>query len=121
MQCLFSVAWLGQCKNETPCSLHSTLKCVSCSNIATHECTETGMFICGALLCEQCEHTIAQDGTNGGHGVSFSTTSPLPGGYKAHCKKAEQLYTPWYTRQENMPTETNVVDLAEKINSNRLR
>jgi hypothetical protein len=53
--------------------------------------------VCGALLCDECEHTIAEDGTNGG--IGFYRTSPLPEGFKEHCKKADQVYKPWYVRE----------------------
>lgn len=100
-QCKFIEAWMGQCKKEADesgfCEEHRKEKCVSCGAQATHECDETGQFVCGAPLCEDCEHTIAEDGTNGG--VGFFQVSPLPEGFKEHCKKTEQVYLPWYERK----------------------
>ena len=93
--CGFIIAWVGPCKNPKPCPEHSSMKCCSCGAPATHSCGETGMFVCGAPLCDDCEHTIAADGTNGG--IGFYQTSPLPDGYKSHCKKTEQVNKPWYT------------------------
>lgn len=92
MTCNFNIAWVGPCKNEIPCAEHASLKCVSCGSTATKECDETGQFCCGAPLCNECEHTICEDGSNG------LVISYLPEGYKAHCKKNEQVYTSWYMR-----------------------
>lgn len=103
MECKFIKAWSGRCLCETVadseyCNEHSDLKCCSCGDRATRQCDETGQFVCGAPLCDNCEHTIAEDGTNGG--IGFFRSSPLPEGYNAHCKKGEQVYTPWYTRDD---------------------
>ena len=100
-QCKFQIAWVGQCKEETisdndMCPKHALKTCVSCGKPATHECDSTGQFVCGAPLCDDCEHTICEDGTNGG--VGFYKTSKLPDGYREHCKKSEQVYTLWYMR-----------------------
>lgn len=102
MDCDFQKAWIGPCKSPTTegarCSDHAHIKCASCGSPATHECSQTGQFVCGAPLCDECEHTIAEDGTNGG--IGFFRTSPLPSGMKEHCKKAEQKFKPWYAREE---------------------
>ena len=69
---------------------HLHLKCSSCGNTATHMCEETMGLVCGAPLCDDCEHTICENGCNSG--------APLPKGYKWHCRKDSQVYQPWYMR-----------------------
>jgi transcriptional regulator NrdR family protein len=102
-QCKFVKAWIGQCKKEANvngfCKEHIGMKCVSCGAQATHECEETGQVVCGAPLCDDCEHTTAEDGTNGG--IGFFRISPLPKGYNEHCKRSEQVYKPWFIRKSN--------------------
>lgn len=95
--CKFIKAWIGVCDKpgEPMCEEHSTTLCSSCGKAATHECAETGQFVCGAPLCNDCEHTIYEDGTNGG--IGFNQQEP-PEGMKFHCKKTEQKYEPWYVR-----------------------
>lgn len=97
--CGFEEAWIGNCKNECPCEKHAALKCVSCGEKATRSCDQTGQFCCGAPLCDDCEHTIAEDGTNGN--IGFFRTAKLPDGFREHCKKSEQVYQPWYMRAES--------------------
>jgi hypothetical protein len=104
-KCIFELAWIGQCKedainNSDFCKEHITIMCVSCGRKATQECSETGTFVCGAPLCDDCEHTIAEDGTNGG--IGFYRVSPLPEGFKSHCKKVDQFYKPWYMRETTL-------------------
>ncbi len=94
-RCEFDIAWRGPCGVEN-CPDHSGLSCISCGEQATHECDETGQFVCGAPLCDDCEHTTAEDGTNGGVGFNSQT---LPKGMKHHCKKSEQRFRPWYERE----------------------
>lgn len=57
--CRYSLAWVGLCgqlKGESGfCSQHTGVKCVSCSDQASHECSHTGQFVCGAPLCPDCE------------------------------------------------------------------
>lgn len=96
--CNFDKAWIGVCGKDN-CEEHAQLKCVSCGNPATKQCDETGTFVCGANLCADCEHTIAEDGSNGG--IGFFRVSKLPEGYKDHCRKDKQVYKPWYMRKEN--------------------
>lgn len=36
------------------CEEHSKKKCDSCGESATHECSYTGQFVCGAPLCDKC-------------------------------------------------------------------
>ena len=91
--CEFSKAWIGPCGKALPCSEHKNLKCCSCGEPATHDCGETGQFVCGHPLCDDCEHRTFEDGCNGG--VGFNQQS-LPEGEKRHCKKSEQKHKPWY-------------------------
>jgi len=95
--CKFQIAWIGKCKEPAlengMCEKHKDLKCSSCGAPATHECSETGQFVCGFLLCDDCEHTICESGTNGN--IGFFRTSPLPEGMKEHCKKSEQKHFSW--------------------------
>lgn len=91
MSCKFNKAWIGKCGEETVegkdyCEEHLGIECSSCGKQATHSCSETFQFVCGAPLCDDCEHKIAKDGTNGGR--------------MKHVKKDEQEYKPWYEREE---------------------
>ena len=95
-QCQFIKAWIGQCKNTMPCEEHASLECSSCGAPATSECAETGQFVCGEPLCDDCEHVTFPDGTNGGIGFNAQN---LPGGIKRHCKKTDQVNAPWYARK----------------------
>ena len=100
--CGFSKSWIGSCKTHVfkqgdKCNEHLGIKCTSCGEQATKECSETGQFVCGAPLCDNCEHTISENGTNGG--VGFNAQLP-PDGMKSHCKKIDQRYLPWYMRDE---------------------
>jgi len=97
--CGFREAWIGECQAPVVtegerCDKHKGLVCVSCGKPATHSCYETGQFVCGAPLCDDCEHTIFPDGTNGGIGFNAQ------GGMKAYCKKSEQKHAAWYARGE---------------------
>lgn len=86
-KCQFDLAWRGPCNKpvaERMCEEHARLKCSSCGAQATRECEETMQFVCGSLLCDDCEHEIAEDGTNGRS--------------NKHCKKTEQKHLPWYAR-----------------------
>ena len=100
--CGFSVAWRGSCDAPTVddegqfCAKHIEVRCASCGAKATHDCDETGQFVCGAPLCADCKHTVAPDGTNGGIGFNAQR---LPDGMRQHCKKSEQRFSPWYTRE----------------------
>jgi hypothetical protein len=97
--CKFNIAWVGKCKKDGDpfCDKHASMKCAVCRNQATRECPETGQFVCGEILCDDCEHTIFPEGHNGGVGFN---AMPLPEGMKHHCRKAEQKYQPWYMREE---------------------
>lgn len=96
MQCQWTEAWVGQCENEAVrdgyCEEHVGEMCVSCGEQATHSCSETMGLVCGAPLCDNCEHTIRENGCNSG--------APLPEGLDAHCRKDEQVYESWW-KQEN--------------------
>jgi len=116
--CKFQKAWIGQCdkpihKNGM-CEEHSKVKCVSCGAQATHECSETGQFVCGAPLCDDCEHTTAMEGTNGN--IGFFRTSPLPEGMKEHCKRCDQKVFPWYviSLKNDYPYFVEVLDKFDK-------
>lgn len=100
MKCIFSKAWVGRCEEEADesgfCEEHKGKMCVSCGEQATHECDETGQFVCGAPLCDACEHTTFPDGTNGGIGFN---AQECPVGMGRHCKKSEQKFSAWYERK----------------------
>lgn len=95
-KCGFDKAWIGPCQNDQPCSDHAEKVCESCGSPATRECSETGAFVCGVPLCDDCEHTICSDGTNG-MGMSARLRPP---GLGSHCKKSRQVFLPWYARKE---------------------
>lgn len=68
--CKFDIAWVGTCTETNTigseyCKEHTGLKCVVCKERATNDCDETFQFVCGAPLCDNCEHTII-NGSNGG-------------------------------------------------------
>lgn len=96
-QCIFDVSWIGRCKNEATdnnfCFVHH-LACASCGAPAIRDCDETGQLVCGAPLCDGCEHTTRSDGTNGG--IGFYETAPLPAGMRSNVRKTDQVFKPWY-------------------------
>jgi len=100
MYCKFLIAWKGICNSPTNggryCDIHKDLKCVSCGKPATHECGEFGQSICREPLCDECQHTIREDGTNG---LSTFNNIDLPDGMKNHIKKIAQIYKPWYIQK----------------------
>jgi hypothetical protein len=83
--CDFQKAWHSGPCGKHDCQQHKSIPCVSCGTRATQECAETYGFVCGAPLCAECEHEIAEDGTNGG--------------ISKHCRKGEQKYLPWFARE----------------------
>jgi hypothetical protein len=98
--CKYIIPWIGNCTKpvaggEDYCEEHKGLKCVSCGAQATYGCGETGGFVCGQPLCDDCEHTIHENGTNGMGG-----SSKPPPGYGSHCRKENQVYTVWYERDQ---------------------
>lgn len=86
-KCGFRKAWTDSCSNAAPCAEHRDRKCVSCGAPATHECEETGQFVCGMDLCDDCQHLTFPQGHNGG--VGFNAMA-VPDGYKRHIRKSEQ-------------------------------
>lgn len=94
--CGYGLAWIGPCKKTAEpgerCTEHAGLVCASCGEPATHQCEETMGLVCGANLCDNCEHTICENGCNSG--------APLPSGYKDHCKKGTQKYQPWHLTED---------------------
>ena len=113
-QCEFNKAWIGQCTNARVigtvyCEEHLGKVCSSCGTQATHECAETGQFVCGAFLCDDCEHFIYESGTNGG--IGFNAEAP-PEGFKSHCKKSEQVNKPWYEKEkEQVANKSGILNL----------
>lgn len=95
-KCIFDLAWIGKCSkpaDETGiCEEHKKEICCSCGQQATHQCAETFGLVCGAPLCSDCEHTIQSNGCNSG--------GTHPEGLKGHCKKSEQVYKPWYMKDD---------------------
>jgi hypothetical protein len=66
-ECEYNLAWIGKCKNSAintnnRCTEHESTKCIVCGKLATHECSETFQFVCGAPLCEDCEHSKIEQG-----------------------------------------------------------
>ena len=91
-QCRWNIAWVGRCKspamNGSDCCEKHQKVCCSCGAPATRECEETGQFVCGASLCDDCRHLRFPSGHNGGVGFN---AYPLPVGYTSrHIKKSEQ-------------------------------
>lgn len=96
-KCEFILAWIGPCGSEvegnyTFCKTHDSETCCSCGEKATKECSETMELVCGAPLCNECEHTIRENGCNSG--------VPLPEGVKGHIRKGTQIFKPWYIKDE---------------------
>jgi hypothetical protein len=95
MTCNWIKSWVGPCDEESVgefCKEHLGLACCSCGEQSTHDCEETFGLVCGHPLCDNCEHTIRENGCNSG--------APLPEGLGGHCRKDEQVYKPWYMRKE---------------------
>jgi len=59
--CRYDLAWRGPCGKPAIsngfCETHREEKCCRCKKQATRECEETGQFVCGAPLCDDCTHT----------------------------------------------------------------
>ena len=91
--CCFDEAWRGKCKElavkNGRCEKHADLVCISCGAPATHTCSETGQFVCGAPLCDDCEHTTAENGTNGG--IGFYRVSDLPKGIRTVQENLQKI------------------------------
>jgi len=107
--CNYDKAWIGKCTKPVTqngrCQDHQNRICSSCGKPATRECPETGQFVCGAPLCDNCEHVTFPDGTNGGIGFNAQT---LPKDLKTHVMKGEQKYKPWFERPHGMNADENV-------------
>lgn len=59
--CGFDEAWVGICKSTDildngQCTKHQNLCCVCREQLATRSCSHTGQFVCGAPLCDDCDH-----------------------------------------------------------------
>lgn len=72
--CNFNKAWIGICKNENVngkeyCTEHLEIKCSICGEQATHDCDETGQFVCGTPLCDSQECILKHYYIN--HGYAF--------------------------------------------------
>jgi len=97
--CKYGLAWIGRCRKEAVdgdyCEDHKDIMCCSCGAKATHQCAETMGLVCGAPLCDDCEHTICSNGCNSG--------ADLPAGLGGHCKKSEQHYLPWIYEPMDKP------------------
>lgn len=101
--CNYDKAWIGKCKNEPVsgsmyCEEHTGLICVCCGSPATHECSETMGLVCGAQLCDNCEHKITEKGVN-------STNC----GKAGHCKKDEQEFYNWLEKDEMTKAEEQLM------------
>ena len=105
MNCKFGNAWVGQCKeiaidSTDFCEEHLGVLCCVCGKQATHACAETGGFVCGAPLCDNCEHKLDKERTSGimcGSG---------------HCKKGEQEYNSWIMQEF---IKDHKEEVAEKV------
>lgn len=100
--CEFVAAWVGRCRQPveagaTLCSEHRGLLCVSCGQPATRTCEATNQMVCGELLCDECEHELAPNGTTC---------------FGGHCRKGQQTYRPWH---EMTPEERIVGDVRTDI------
>jgi hypothetical protein len=105
MTCKFSRAWIGECDKEADesgfCREHGKEKCCVCGTQATRTCSETMALVCGAPLCDDCEHTTQSNG--------YNSQGELPKGLHAHCRKGEQVFIPWFYPNAN---EKNAAALA---------
>jgi hypothetical protein len=101
--CAWDEAWVGKCKKIAQdgsrfCEEHKDKVCSSCGAVATHSCGETGQFVCGFPLCDDCEHITFPDGTNGG--IGFMAQQLPDGVRKRHVKKSDQKFKPWFMQEE---------------------
>lgn len=98
-QCDFDEAWIGRCKNNKPCEKHDKLVCVSCGEKATRSCESTNGLVCGAPLCDACEHTLGSKGVTIGLSFSEDKYNKAPAHLQLHCRKDQQVYKPWYIQE----------------------
>lgn len=107
--CIWQKAWIGRCNNpatENGRCVEHQIACCSCGSPATHDCPETGQFVCGAPLCDDCEHTTFEDGSNGGVGFN---SRPCPDGMQRHVRMVDQRFSPWCARaNETQDVESEV-------------
>ena len=107
MSCIFSNCWVGPCRKETVgdsefCQEHEKDVCGSCGKKATQSCGETmGPLVCGVPLCDQCEHELDEQGTNGSH-------------FK-HCKKGDQIYIMWLLRKPNATGDDILTEYGKSL------
>ncbi len=76
--CKFDIAWVGACGKPTNngwCTEHEGLVCCVCKGKAVRSCEHTGTLVCGAPLCDTCQHSL--DG--GGHVTKEIFTKQLDG------------------------------------------
>lgn len=71
-RCQFSLAYVGRCDNgalpgKSMCSKHDGLVCRGCGAPATRECPSASSLVCGAPICDVCEHD-SRLGIDGMHG-----------------------------------------------------
>lgn len=71
--CEFIKDWAGKCGNDVPegnrfCEEHQGLECRGCGDQAVETCAETMGLVCGAPLCEDCEHIFSDSGHHIDHG-----------------------------------------------------
>jgi hypothetical protein len=59
VECGYDKAYVGKCKNmagaKHSCVKHEQIHCGCCGKKASHECSYSGQFVCGAPLCDDCE------------------------------------------------------------------
>ena len=69
-KCKFYISWVGECGEPCVgdfCEKHAGLRCVSCGEQATRACGDTtfgGSMVCGAPLCDSCEHSYTSVGNS---------------------------------------------------------
>lgn len=64
MRCIYDVCWQGRCKNKVQyegeqfCEEHRDKMCSKCKERkAVRDCHQhAGSMICGAPLCDECQH-----------------------------------------------------------------
>lgn len=54
--CGFLEAWIGRCRNATPCAKHEREKCWKCGQSAVSNCSVAGSLVCGMPQCAEHPH-----------------------------------------------------------------
>lgn len=59
--CGFHEAWVGDCKSTDildngQCEKHQDMCCMCGEQLATDSCGYCGQFVCGAPVCDDCNH-----------------------------------------------------------------